>query len=265
MEGGRYVVTRRTLDGKTTDVNPAPYNVRTRAHEYGGTSFTVSEGVMYFVNFTDQRIYRLEAGSEPLPLTPELNVRYADMVVDRKRLRLHCVLEDHRGGDREAQNSLVSVDLVTGEIVQVLTAGNNFYANPRLSPDGSKLSWISWNHPNMPWDGTELYVAEFQADGSLGEPQFVAGGERESIFQPEWSPDGRLYFVSDRSNWWNFYRWDGGAVEAVLPMEAEFGLPMWVFGYRTYDFVSAEQIACIYTQDGIWYIATLDVESGTLR
>ncbi|MBN2501120.1 MAG: S9 family peptidase [Anaerolineales bacterium] len=265
VEKGRYVIVRRTPDGKTTDVNPAPYNVRTRVHEYGGTSFTVSEGVMYFVNFPDQRIFRLEPGGEPVPLTPEINVRYADLVVDRKRLRLHCVMEDHRAGDREAQNLLASIDLVTGEVVQVLAAGNDFYANPRLSPDGSKLSWITWNHPNMPWDGTEVYVAEFQPDGSLGEPQFVAGGKTEAIFQPEWSPDGRLYFVSDRSNWWNFYRWDGAQVEPVLLMEAEFAVPQWVFGYKTYNFVSAETIACMYTQDGIWQIATLDVESGALH
>ena len=114
-----------------------------------------------------------------------------------------CVLEDHTNGDNEAVNSLAALDLGSGLVVQVLASGNDFYSSPRLNPDGNRLAWLTWNHPNMPWDGTELWVGEIQVDGSVGEAQLVAGGAEESIFQPEWSPDGVLYFVSDRNGWWN--------------------------------------------------------------
>jgi dipeptidyl aminopeptidase/acylaminoacyl peptidase len=193
-------------------------------------------------------------------------------VVDSQRSRIICVCEDHTAGGHEPANTLVSINLENGEDVQVLASGSDFYSSPRLSSDNSQLAWLSWNHPNMPWDGTQLWVAQIQEDGSLSEPQLVAGGVTESIFQPEWSPDGVLYFVSDRSGWWNFYRWQpnlgrGGAweVESLCAMEAEFGLPQWVFGMSTYAFESADRIICTYTQEGIWYVATLDTQTKQLE
>jgi dipeptidyl aminopeptidase/acylaminoacyl peptidase len=204
-EAGRSVIVQRTPDGTISDVTPPPFNVRTRVHEYGGASFAVASGVIYFSHFADQRIYCQTLDSPPEPLTPAVNCRYADAIVDKQRNCLICVREDHTG-EGESVNTIVSVNLADGEDIQILTQGNDFYASPRLSPDGSQLSWISWNHPNMPWDGTELWVATINADGDLGEKQLVAGGLEESIFQPEWSPDGVLYFVSDKSNWWNIYR-----------------------------------------------------------
>ncbi len=155
-------------------------------------------------------------------------------------------------------NTLVSIGLAGGEDIQVLVSGNDFYAAPRLSPQGNQLCWITWNHPNMPWDGTELWVAEVKADGSLGHSERVAGGVDESIFQPEWSPDGILHFVSDRAGWWNLYRWGGGDVEPLCEMAAEFGLPQWVFGMSTYAFESTGSIICTYTQQGNWHLARLD-------
>ncbi|WP_293354633.1 MULTISPECIES: S9 family peptidase [unclassified Microcoleus] len=204
-EAGRSVLVRRTPDGKITDVTPPPFNVRTRVHEYGGAAFAVSDGVVYFSHFADQRIYCQTLNSPPEPLTPAAKCCYADVIFDKPRNRLICVREDN-AGEGESVNTIVSINLDNGEDIQILTQGNDFYASPRLSPDGSQLSWICWNHPNMPWDGTELWVAEINADGSLGKKDLVAGGVDESIFQPEWSPDGVLYFVSDKSNWWNLYR-----------------------------------------------------------
>ena len=263
-EGGRNVLVRRTPDGRTTDMTPAPLNARTRVHEYGGGEFIVDRGTIFFSNFADQRLYRQDAGDAPRPITPEIALRYADAVVDRGRGRLICVREDHTVAGREAVNTIAGVRM-DGDAAggQVLVSGNNFYANPRLSPDGTRLAWLTWNHPNMPWDGCELWVADVLPDGTLGRAQLVAGGIDESIFQPEWSPDGVLHFVSDRTGWWNLYRWHAagltaGRIEQLTDLPAEFGLPQWVFGMSTYGFASAERIICAYTQDGVWHLASLD-------
>ena len=265
-EAGRSVIVRRTPDGKITDVTPPPFNVRTRAHEYGGSSFVVAGGVVYFSHFADQRIYCQALDSQPKPLTPAASCRYADVIVDKQRNRLICVREDH-AGEGEAVNTIVSINLADGADIQILTQGDDFYASPSLSPDGSQLCWISWNHPNMPWDGTELWVGEINADGYLGNKQLVAGGLEESIFQPEWSLDGVLYFVSDKSNWWNLYRTPlnppllrgEAGIEPLCEMAAEFGLPQWVFGMSTYAVVSKSKIICTYTQQGKWHLASLDL------
>jgi dipeptidyl aminopeptidase/acylaminoacyl peptidase len=262
-EGGRNVIVRRTPDGRTSDVRPAPFNVRTRVHEYGGGAFTVSDGTLYFTHFADQRLYRQVGAAAPQPLTPAADLRYADGVVDRRRGRIICVREDHTITESEAVNTLVGLDLV-GDDGQVLVSGSDFYSSPRLSADGSRLAWLAWNHPNMPWDGTELWVGECQPDGSLSRTERVAGGVHESIFQPEWSPDGSLHFVSDRTGWWNLYRWRAGRIEPLCPMVAEFGRPQWVFGMSTYAFTSASRIICAYTEQGTWRLASLDTETRKL-
>ncbi len=267
-EAGRSVLVRRTPDGKITDVTPPPFNVRTRVHEYGGASFAVASGAVYFSHFADGRIYCQTLDTQPEPLTPAANYCYADVIVDKQRNRLICVREDH-SGEGECVNTIVSINVDNGADIRILTQGNDFYASPRLSPDGSQLSWICWNHPNMPWDGTELWVAEINADSYLGEKHLVAGGVDESIFQPEWSPDGVLYFVSDKSNWWNFYRTVNPnlgqpEIEPVCEMAAEFGLPQWVFGMSTYAVVSESQIICTYTQQGKWHLASLDLATKQL-
>lgn len=264
-EGGRNVIVRRTPDGKTTDVTPAPFNVRTRVHEYGGGSYFVADGTVYFSNFADQRLYRQTPGSQPQPLTPEADLRYADGILDRHRLGIICVCENHAVAGREAVNTLSVINLSGQEDLQVIASGYDFYSSPRLSPDGSRLAWLCWNHPNMPWDGTELWVGELAPDGLLLSTQRVAGGEKESIFQPEWSPDGVLYFVSDRSGWWNIYSWRDGVVKPVLEMAAEFGMPQWVFRMSTYAFQSPDRIICTYTQEGTWHLASLDTGTGKLE
>jgi dipeptidyl aminopeptidase/acylaminoacyl peptidase len=269
-EGGRYVIVRRSPDGETSDVTPSPFNARTQAHEYGGGSYVIADGVAYFSNWDDQRLYRQEISNPdqpPRPITPDTALRYADGVVDHRQGRMICVREDHTDPEREAVNTLVALDLDPDEgdfEAQVLVSGNDFYAAPRLNPDGSRLAWLTWDHPNMPWDGTELWVAEMQPDGSLRAAERVAGGSNESIFQPEWSPEGVLYFVSDRSGWWNLYRRREGSLEPVVEMEAEFGKPQWVFNMSTYTFESPERIICSYTQDGLWRLAQIDLETGQL-
>lgn len=260
QEGGRYVLVQYSSQGQMVDLTPPQFNVRTRVHEYGGGAFVVSEGTIFFSNFDDQRLYRQDPGGEPHPLTPAVDLRYADAAVDRPRSRLICVREDHTGSG-EAVNTLVSLDMEQGGVGQVIVSGNNFYASPRLNPDGTRLCWLTWNHPNMPWDGCELWVADVNADGSLGKSQKVAGGPEESIFQPEWSPDGTLYFVSDRSGWWNLYRRVDGRDEALAPMEAEFGTPHWNFAMYMYAFASARHLICIYTKDGKPHLARLDTQT----
>ena len=256
-EGGRYVIVRRTADGAIIDVTPTVFNVRTRVHEYGGAAYTVDRGTIYFANFADQRIYRQRPGAVPEPITAEGGF-YADFRVDRTRDRLISVREDHSKAG-EAINTIVAI----GGGETVLVSGADFYSDPIVSPDGASLAWLQWHHPNMPWDGTELCVARFETDGTLGPARTIAGGATESIFQPEWSPDGTLYFVSDRSGWWNLHRLLNGEVEVVHAMAAEFGKPQWTFSMVTYAFMSAERIAATYTQGGRWQLALIDTRSRT--
>jgi dipeptidyl aminopeptidase/acylaminoacyl peptidase len=263
VEGGRNAVMRRSPAGQIEEVTPQGFNVRTTAHEYGGGAYLVHDGTLYFSNFADQRLYRQERGGAPQAITPEGDIRYADAAIDRHHNRLICVREDHRQPG-EAVNTLIALAFDGSAEPRVLVEGADFYSTPRISPDGTRLTWLSWNHPNMPWDGTDLWVALIQPDGSLGAAEHVAGARDESIFQPEWSPDGVLYFVSDRSGWWNVYRWRDGQTEAVCPMDAEFGLPQWVFRMTTYGFDSSSRIVCVYEADGIDYLATLDTATGAL-
>ncbi len=264
-EKGRNVLVRCTPDGKVTEVIPETYNVRTRIHEYGGGAYIVVEGTVYFCNFSDQRLYKQTADKQFIPLTKENNRRYSDAVMDKERNRLICVSEKHCNSDREPENNIVSVDLNSGE-VEILLSGCDFYSSPRVSPDGSKLAWISWNHPNMPWDSTQLWVASINADGSLMQAECIAGGIEESICEPKWSPEGILYFSSDRQGWWNLYRRNKtGTIEPLWEMEAEFSYPHWVFGISKYDFASESEIVCSYTQNGRWYLGTIDTQSKQLQ
>jgi dipeptidyl aminopeptidase/acylaminoacyl peptidase len=264
-EGGRNAIVCQTGGGRRFDVIPAPFNARTRVHEYGGGDFAVHEGVVYFSNYADQRLYRVRLGEAPEPITPEAVLRYADAVMDEARGRLICVREDHRS-EGEPFNTLVSLDpREDPDGGRVLVSGNDFYASPRLSPDGTRLAWVTWNHPNMPWDSTELWVAEVGEDGGLENARRVAGGENVSIFQPAWSPTGVLTFVSDRTGWWNLYQRRGEENVPLVEMAAEFGLPQWVFGMRTYAFHPSGRLYCCYTQAGVWQLGVLHPEEGAFE
>jgi len=260
QEQGRCVIMRRTPDGNISECTPPEFNVRTRVHEYGGGAFTVHQSVIYFCNFKDQHLYRQTVNGVPELLTPGDGYRYADMVVDEKRNHIICVREDHTQ-EGEAVNTIVSIDLNGNDNGMILVSGNNFYSNARLNPAGDKLAWLTWNHPNMPWDGTELWVADLDTSGTLQNADLVTGSASESIFQPEWSPAGVLHFVAEYTGWWNLYRWQNGKAEALHPMEAEFGFPQWIFGMSTYAFVSVNKIICSYTQNGLWNLALLETDT----
>jgi dipeptidyl aminopeptidase/acylaminoacyl peptidase len=266
-EGGRGVIVRRDALGVVSDVNPSSLNARTRVHEYGGGDYAVLDGAVYFSNFSDQKLYARKGETVPEAITPIADMRYADVLVDKLRARLICVREDHTVAGREAVNSLAFLKPDNNETPgEVLVSGNDFYSSPRLSRDGSKLAWLTWNHPQMPWDGSELWVGTFAEDGSLANSERVAGGIEESIFQPEWSPDGELYFVSDRSGWWNLYRLNSDAgIEPLCEMEVEFGMPQWSFGMSTYAFESADRIVCAYIDKGISHLALIDARTKKLE
>jgi dipeptidyl aminopeptidase/acylaminoacyl peptidase len=230
-EGGRTVIVK---DGR--DLTPAGFDVRTQVHEYGGGAWWVHGGTVYFANWDDQRLYKQVDGGEPVAITPvpeiRRGLRYADGIVAPDG-SIVCVRERHVEG-REAFNEIVRID---GDHIEIVAQGNDFYAFPRAC--GSHLAWTEWTHPNLPWDGTFLSL-----DGSV-----IAGAMDESIFQPQWSPDGVLHFVSDRSGWWNIYRYVDGEAECVLEMDADFGVPQWVFGQSTYGFLPGGEIVCMYERN----------------
>jgi hypothetical protein len=234
-EGGRSVVVR---DG--ADVTPPPFDVRTRVHEYGGGAWTVADGVLFFSHDADRRLYSLKPGAPPVPLTPEGAWRYADGIIDAQRGHWIGVREDHTTAGHEPVNTIVSIPLSGApDSGRVLASGHDFYSTPRLSPDGRWLAYLAWDHPHMPWMGTTLYTVSLAQDGTPAEPLAIAGGVKESVFQPEWTPDGSaLIFVSDRTGWWNLYRHSlaNGQTVPMAPMEAEFGRPQWVFGMSAYAF-----------------------------
>lgn len=262
QEQGRNVLVLRTPDGRQRDLTPAPFNARTRAHEYGGGAFVLLADGVVFSHDADQQLYRIGADDEVRQLTHDPQVRYADMVWDGPRDRLIAVREDHRDAGSEAVNALVSVALADGA-VRVLASGHDFVSSPCLSPDGRQLAWLSWDHPNMPWDGSDLWLADLDADGLPSAPRHVAGSRAESVFQPSWSPAGELHFVSDRSGWWNLYRLHDGALQPLHAMEAEFGRPQWVFGMSGYGFDGTGRIVCAFQQHGVSQLAVLDARANT--
>lgn len=262
-EGGRNVVVRCDGNGTIRDVNAAPFNARTRVYEYGGGACVVAPDRIFLTAFQDQQLYTALADVPPQPLTRADRRRFADGVYDAGRARIICVCEDHAAGAAEPRHTLVGVDSGSGAVT-TLVEGADFYASPRLSPDGRRLAWIAWQHPDMPWDASTLWVADLDADGTPANPRPIAGGAAESIFQPEWSPDGTLYFVSDRSGWWNLWRWTGQSAESVHEAEAEFGRPQWNLGSSTYAFVDARTVVCAFAEQGFWRTGRLDVGTGRL-
>ena len=275
QEQGRNVVVKAGLDGaQPADINPPPFNARTRVHEYGGGAWMVVDGTAYFSHFADGRLYRQTPGAgtpQPLTAAPARanDWRFADGIIDQPRKRWIGVREDHTVGGL-AENTLVAVDLANpgSDAGRVLVRGHDFFSSPRLSADGTKLAWLAWDLPDMPWDGTVLYLAALAPEGTIGAPRAIAGGRTESIFQPEWSPDGAsLVFASDRSGWWNLYRHDlaAGTTEPLAARAAEFGQAQWGFAMSTYAFAGPQRIVCSYSEAGLGHLAVLDLASGTLR
>jgi dipeptidyl aminopeptidase/acylaminoacyl peptidase len=253
-EDGRYVLMRFSASGEKTELTPKPFSVRTRAHEYGGGAYLATASSIFFANFADQRLYRQDVDGQVRPITPEPASpsadRFADLRVTADERLLVCVRERHPVDGGEAGNELVMLPTDGSAPPRTIVSGHDFFSTPRISPNGRQLAWLTWDHPRMPWDGTELWIGDFETDGSVSNPRLVAGGPGESIFQPEWSPAGVLHFVSDRTGWWNLYRLQHDAPEALAPMEAEFGAPQWSFGMSRYTFLNDGLIAAQYTRDG---------------
>lgn len=261
-EQGRYAIERWTPGGDISEVLPPPWSARTRVHEYGGAAFTVVDGTVIFSNDADRRIYRVAPDGRFEVLTPDADIRHADFTVDRPRNRLIAVREDHTTGAAEPVNTLGTIPLDGSLGGTVLVDGHDFFASPRVSPDGAHLAWTSWDHPNMPWDGCELWVGRFADDGSVVDRRLVAGGPTESIFQPIWSPGGVLYFTSDRTGFWNIYRDTGAEPAIVLAAEAEYGRPLWVFSIKTFGFLDDERIVASSFRNGRWGLSIIDVATG---
>lgn len=245
-EGGRSVIIRRRKDGTIEDVIPSPYNVRSRVHEYGGRPYTVSKGIIYFINFDDQRLY-IQEGNDVRACT-DGRIRLADFFVVEEGII--AVAEDHTNAGVE--NFLALVNLKTGE-VHKLACGQDFYAAPTLSPDGKKLAWLTWNHPHMPWDSTQLWTADY-IKGSLTHTHCIKDDKNVSIFQPQWSPNETLTYVSDKNGWWNLFQNVGENAKIIFPIHAEFGRPLWILGMSTWGFIGSDIIAA-FQEKGSWKIA----------
>ncbi|MFN5516124.1 MAG: S9 family peptidase [Cyanobacteriota bacterium] len=262
QEQGRTVLVRRRGDGREEDLTPAPFNVRSRVHEYGGGAYLATPEQVFFSHYVDNRIYTL--WPEPRPLSPEGNYRFSDFALDGAGHRLIAVCEDHSLGG-EPENFLAAIDLKTGDLSK-LASGADFYSSPRLSPDGAQLAWLQWNHPHLPWDQTELWLGDLTPDGGLANRRCVAGqGEPEAINEPRWAPGGDLFYVGELQGWWNLFRYLEAGAEPVYPLDAEFTYPHWIFGLSSYVFWDAQTLFCAYNQGGSWSLARLDLVSKQLK
>jgi dipeptidyl aminopeptidase/acylaminoacyl peptidase len=260
-EGGRQVLVRREQDGTQIRLTPQGFNARCRVHEYGGGATLITADLVIVSDFVTGRLNRVVAPERLEPFTPEMQWRYADMVHDAAHNRLIAVREDHEpatvASHGEWNNDIVAIDLATGA-VSVLIEGADFYAAPRISPDGSTLAWLEWYHPNMPWDGTELKVAAIKADGSLGTARVVAGSRSDWISQPRWSPDGVLYFAAEPQGWMNICREVDGRIETVTDFEAEFVGPDWIFGLSTFAFMAGGSLLAVARSGGRDQLVKID-------
>ena len=260
-EGGRVALVERR-DGEIAELTPDGFNVRTRVHEYGGGACWFHGETAFCSSFDDSRLYAVgDRGARPLtPEPPEPHsLRYADGDVTPDGRLVVCVRERHEDG--AVHNELVALPADGASEPRIVAAGHDFYAAPRVSPDGSRLAWICWDHPRMPWDGTELWVAELTPDGTLSAERLVAGGPEESVVEPAWSPDGRLHFVTDRSGWWNLHREDRALTRLD---DAEIGIPAFIFGTRRFAFLGDGRIACVVTRKAVDSLELLDPETGEL-
>lgn len=268
LEAGRTALVFQPHGGEAVDVVPPDFNVRSRVHEYGGGAWVRDGSVVFCSSFEDSRLYRIESpGAEPQPITPEPGepnaLRYADGRVFADGRLIACVRESHGGG--EPVNELVVLPADGSAEPSVIATGRDFYAAPRPSPDGAKLAWLAWDHPYMPFECTELWIADLSAEGELSNDRLVAGSETESIFQPEWSPEGVLHFASDRTGWSNLYVVRDGDLQALTHEEADLGFPQWVFDLSRYGFLADGRIAAVFTRRAVDGLELLDPSTGELE
>jgi dipeptidyl aminopeptidase/acylaminoacyl peptidase len=269
-EAGRVVLVRRDPDGTTQDVVPVGFNVRTSVHEYGGGAYCIHDGTAFVSSFDDQRLYRVDPGATPVPITPEVENRrhrFADGRVTADGSLWIGVRERHAESDssKDVVNELVVLPTDGSAEPRVIVDGRDFYSSPRIAADGTRLCFLAWDLPWMPWDGCELHVVDLAPDGAVANVQHVAGSDGvESIWQPEWSPSGDLVFASDRSGWWNLERIRAGKRSTLYPALAEFGYPAWAFGTSSYAFLGDGRLVCGYDSAGFTHFGVLDSDSGEL-
>jgi dipeptidyl aminopeptidase/acylaminoacyl peptidase len=266
-EGGRAVLCRQAPGGQPVDLTPAPYDVRSKVHEYGGAAFTVRGEEIFFVNASDQAVHRLRPGQAPAKLTEGApRWRFADLAVDPVRARLVAVAERRTAPDAVPENLVVALDLGSGAI-EVLVAGADFYASPTVSGDGQRLAWLSWDHPHMPWDAATLHLAQLDADGRPGQVRPIAGSPAASAQQPLFAADGTLYFLLEREGYWNLHRWPGAGGDqdrpsVVAAMPAELGVPLWGLGTRTWDLLDGQTAVAVAIEQGLTRLVLIDLATG---
>lgn len=265
-EGGRCQIVCRLPDSDPFDLLPEGYSAMSRVHEYGGGAYCVGSDHLYFVNQKDQQIYQIKlkkTRATPRALTQTPGCRYGDLQYNSRAHQLICICEDHR--ETVPVNSLVSISINSPQSIISLASGADFYGCPRLNLNTQQLAWVSWNHPNMPWDNNQLHTGYLAQDGSLASEKTLGTGE--SFQEPLWSPEGQLYCISDRSNWWNIYRYSDldEALQPICSMEAEFSSPPWQLGGRHYAFINTDTLLATFTKNNRWYLTTIDVNSGDWR
>jgi dipeptidyl aminopeptidase/acylaminoacyl peptidase len=278
-DGGKQILVRRDKHGTITDVSPRGFNVRTLVNEYGGAPYLVRNGKIFCSNYSDQVVYQINSDANApvderrIPLTPEGEYHFTDFEYDSNRHRLIFVCEDHSDPTKQPVTTINVVDTAkpgekeTRQKMQVIVSGNDFYSNPRLSPDGKLLAWISWDHPNMPWDGTALWMAEVSENGTLSKHRKIAGADDEAVMQPVWSPYGDLLFISDRLGWWNIYALPNPTKNlnpvALFDKNSDFATPQWVFGLSNYCFTGDRTLVATFFERGKWQLVLLQLDALT--
>jgi hypothetical protein len=278
-DGGKQTLVRRDKHGVITDVSPRGFNVRTLVNEYGGAPYLVRNGKIFCSNYSDQVVYQINPDTDAavderrIPLTPEGEYHFADFEYDSNRHRLIFVCEDHSDPTKQPVTTINIVGTArpgeksTPQKMQVLVSGNDFYSNPRLSPDGKLLAWVSWDHPNMPWDGTALWMAEVGQNGALSKHRKIAGADDEAVMQPVWSPNGDLLFISDRLGWWNIYALPNPTKNlnpvALFEKNSDFATPQWIFGLSNYCFTADRTLIATFFENGKWQLALLQLDALT--
>lgn len=260
-EQGRSLIMRLGATGPE-EVTPADFNVRAKANEYGGGDYCLADQTLFFVNAGDQQVYRQAlTGGQPQALTRAPQSRFADLVFDPERQQLIAIEEKFEAGQAESRHRLVAIDADSGALT-ALASGEDFYASPALSPDGRQLSWLSWNHPNMPWDENHCWLAQLDRSGVSQVRCISPAGS--SSFQPQFSPDNQLWLVNDQSGWWNLHRLVGDQLENVLALDAEFATPQWLFGMSCYGFPGQGRLLALFTRDGSWQAGLLNLHDNQL-
>ncbi len=260
-QAGRITIMQH-YERQTTEILPTGYSVKSRVHEYGGGAYCVKNDQLCFCNESDQRLYLLNFDTAAItPITPEsTTTRYADLEFDPVVQRLFCIREQITS-PTDSISEVISIDLLPPYQIKVLHQGCDFYSSPRISNDARRICWVSWDHPDMPWDQTTLWIADLADQGQVNHSTQIKFNNA-SILQPRWSPNDQLYFISDHDNWWNIYRLDNDEIKPAVKADFDFAKPPWIFGLSNYSFLSADKLVCCHSEYGSWVLSMIDVHTG---